>query len=159
MSKDLNGLIREVLEDLPDGSTRDVATEVASRTPSDRTTEFYTEALLSNVAQVIARSRNVAMDRVFGIVRRTNHSPRIERRKNNWAVLMDEELVFGGQRKRIGDCNKADLMSAAQYRRNLAESITSSAERLEMLADALDRHGVEYARELPADAITMSGAA
>lgn len=61
--------------------------------------------------------------------------------------------------KRVGDCSFADLMFAAGQRREQAARTSAAAERLEVLAGLVRKHGVKRVRDLPASVLAEVGGA
>lgn len=156
----LRDLVREVLIETPDGSTRDVAALVAKRTPEDVLLNWYTDALVHVVSKVIRDDRNAAMDEVFkgrstpppqpkNERRKPTTSPRVDRIRETWAKFIAQEVLVNTERKFLRDCNADDLRHAADYRRAQAGALWAKADEYDALVTALDAYGVELVGQLP----------
>lgn len=76
-------------------------------------------------------------------------SKKQERIRLWYALQLEEQFSVGGEYKMLGQCTATDLVTSAAERRQQAAGALSWANKLEALADALNRYQTETVAELP----------
>lgn len=171
----LRQLVRDVLTASTMADPRDLASEVFRRIDPDDYAAALTQCLPDIVREQIRASRNrvdevtlelehapatevPVMAEMPGPVGRTKQRPvksaKVAGIRDWWQTKLRERVHIGSSEWRLlGDCTFADLMFAAQERRSIAAANSVKASEYAGLAEALQAHGVERVRDLPADAL------
>ena len=86
MSKELNDLVREKMEQDPEAGPHEIARAVAMATPEAIVREFYAQALVPTVRALMRAERNTALSGTM------NKSAKVEQRKAWFARFKNTKL-------------------------------------------------------------------
>jgi hypothetical protein len=154
MSKELNELIREVAERLPNADPHVIADEVARLTPTKILRASYAESLVGMVRNMLSGQRSAALGAAL------NRSRPVERRREWWSKLLAARLHVGdAQWMPLGDCGRAELKFAIGERETDIERVQAQIDYLSTLIELLDTYGVETVGALPPDCLPPEGLA
>lgn len=151
----LRSLVREVANRYPGSQPRAIATTISELTPEDQLLDFYAEALVPFVADILRHERNTSIKvvrrQMLGIGPRSPHSlsPNLDAiRKVDWEQVFSKQIHTGSGWKQIGDCTADELDTQAQQLRGFAEGAVANAEFYEYIAKRMRNAGASTARQL-----------
>lgn len=152
----LRSLVREIADQNPTLQPGIIAEKIAQETPENQLQNFYTEALLPFVADVLRQERNrsikVARRQMLGIGPRSPErrlSPNLDAiRHVDWGQVFSKRIHTRNGWKQIGDCTADELTTQAQQLRAFAEGSIANAEFYEHIAKRMRNTGAATARQL-----------
>lgn len=149
MSAELNALIRVVAAEHPGaGDLRELARHVAKMTPQESVMEFYTEALVGLVGEIVGHDRRDLFDGPER--RRRDRSPKLEERRSWWADLLASRVHVGkGNWLQIADCSTEDLAFCIEERRSQIAGFEKQVNNFQSLIALMKKHKAKRAADLP----------
>ena len=158
---ELRTLIRQVAQDNPESSLREIAEYVAKLTPEDDREAFYVEALGAVVLNVVGQDRRVSMDgpaprskgnsndsapRSKG---NSNSSPKLRERAAWWDQLKAQRVQVNGDTKLIGNCTVDDLQACVDEREKQIAGFQAQIANFQSLIALMVKHGARTVDDLP----------
>ena len=163
----LTGIVRDALDRSSYADPRDIAKWVSTNTPDELIEEFYIQALVHVVRNVMSTNRSKAVPSM--VEQAAEMAPPAVRRKSapsskvakirqwasDWERKCNHERIngVGGVSKLMGECTSDDLRYAADDRRKRSEALMNAAGWYASLAERMDEFGVATLRQLPEAAI------
>jgi hypothetical protein len=141
----LRDLVREVIAENPDATVQEIAEYVAKLTPEENLMDFFIEALVRIVDEILGAQRRTALDKVS----KGNKSAKLERRRKWWADLLASRVHVGDELKRLGNCTVDDLQLCVDERRNHIRLVEGQIMNYEKLMQMMVKHGARTVEELP----------
>lgn len=156
MSDDFNlrALIRETGRSSLVADPGLIADDVFRRIPARNRDTALRQALRQFVRQVLTEDRmrtHISSTPGVGV------SSKVQGIREHWQrALRDRLNVDDGVWKFLGECTRADLMFAADQRREQASRNRAKAAQYDALRALMEKHGVDRVADLPADVLMLS---
>jgi hypothetical protein len=145
---ELRTLIRQVAQDNPESSLREIAEYVAKLTPEDDREAFYVEALGAVVLYVVGQDRRGSMDGPAPAPR-SNSSAKLRRRAAWWDQLKAQRVQVNGDTKLIGHCTVDDLQACVDEREKRIAGFQAQIANFQSLINLMVKHGSRTVDDLP----------
>lgn len=149
MSAELRSLVREVAAEHPHADPREIARYVAKLTEEEDLQNFYAEALVDVVSQILGAQRRDAMDQKPE--KQNNKSPKLEQRRNWWKDLLAARVHVGkSEWKVLANCTVDDLQFCINERAAHIAGVQAQIENFKTLAALMVKNGARTVSDLPA---------
>jgi hypothetical protein len=150
VTNELNTLIREVADDYPRADPRELARHVAKLTPDESVVDFYVDALIDRIREIIGGNRRNLFD---GPDNRStsNRSPKVEQRRSWWADLLASRVHVGNAEwLQIAECSVDDLKFCIEERRTQIAGYEKQIGNFDRLIRLMRKHKALKVSDLPA---------
>lgn len=151
----LRGFVREIAAQNPSAQPDAIAAKIADATPGHQLHDFYIQALIPVVADILRHERNrsikVARRQMLGIGPRSPYSlsPNLDAiRHVDWGQVFSKRIRTSDGWKQIADCTADELDAQARQLRSFAEGSIANAEFYEHIAKSMRNAGAVTARQL-----------
>lgn len=152
----LRALVREVMNTSTLKTPDEIAAEVAKRIPKAKTAEALHQSLRTFARQVISEERPHGFRGVTSPVSSTR-SAKVAGIRDGWQKKLRARYHIGdGAYEFLGDCTAENLIFIATDLDEQAARKQARARGFRRLAEALDEHGAERVRDLPAELLMNS---
>lgn len=147
-------LITQVMDEIDSTDPEIIAKEVLTRVGDEHLRDFLLALLRPAVLKVFASRRGHALNS-------DPDKPRSSKVDGIRAVarFLDATVNVAGAFKRLGDCGKDDLLTAAQMMRQLAATHAQRANQYESYALLVKKHRVARVADLPAEVLRQTATA
>lgn len=145
----LHELIATVITDNPEAQPTELAQYAAAATPSEKVTEFYSQALIGEVRKQISGTANTAMKLAIKTPPPPPDSPKLAEYRSFWARFRESRLPVPGGLKRAGSCTVDDLMYCKRQREIHIQRVQASIALFDRLIDLMIEHRAATVDDLP----------
>lgn len=153
---DIRKAIRSVIDDTDLASPDDIAAKVVGDIPAKALRDVAQVLLREYVRIELTRERMHESPRPMSS--RSSKVSAIRTAASEWARRLRERVYVGdAEWKLLGECTYENLQYLAADRHEHAARNLAAAIRFEVLADALQKHGVEHVADLPSPVLDEAG--
>jgi hypothetical protein len=150
MSTELNQLIHDVAESLPDDATpRDIAEAVVEKAGVEMLTVHLVDLIADRVADLLRNDRNQFLGQT------KNRSSKLERRRVWWAKTLTARVSIGGAWKPLGDCTADDLKAVVSERKEQIKRVQLQINNYHHLIERMEKYKAATVADLKVEQVDL----
>lgn len=158
---DLRTVVRSVLDSSNSANLGSLAEAVYDRIDPANHAEALRQTLRGFVRQMVSEQRPdlappLPPASAPSIAGGQVPSAKVAAIRDGWQRALRSLVYVGAEHKQLAACTAADLLFAAEYRREQAAANRRRASQFDALRQHLDEHGVATVGDLPAEVLVIS---
>lgn len=142
-------LIKQAVEELPEGDPRELASYVAQVAPSRELRQLLAEAASDACREYLRYQRNSALDNANNPRPKPKPSKKLAEYRAWWTDLLKSSVEVNSKWKLLGDCTVHDLQYCIDQRNQEIAKLESRNKDYRKLIDLIHFSGVDKVSEIP----------